>query len=320
MKVLHITNLYPFDEHPTYGIFIKEQIDSLTDVGIQNDVIFINALQKGKMEYLKTIPMIRKLAKSFDIVHCHHSFCGFSTTQLAGISKPVVTSFLNIVGGESKSPFIEKLINKRVIDGSAAFIVKHDPTISKTYPSKGNYVPNGVDTEKFFPVSEVEACKKLDLPVKDYALFVSSGSRDRPQKRYDIFRQVVDILNSQYHHNLEELLLIKTERHLVPYYFNASKLHLLTSGFEGSPNSVKESLACNRPVVSTDVGNVKHMIGDISGCKVSSSLDPQEIAELAHQALMYQGEFQGRSALAAKKLDMASVAGTIKSIYTNLLQ
>ncbi len=76
MKVLHITNNYPTNEYPIFGIFVKEQIDSLTELGVTNEVFFINGREKGKKEYIKSIFRLRKFLnnKKYDIIHCHHAF------------------------------------------------------------------------------------------------------------------------------------------------------------------------------------------------------------------------------------------------------
>ena len=82
---------------------------------------------------------------------------------------------------------------------------------------------------------------------KKYILFVSSNFI-RKQKRLDIFLKTIKHLKLNYpKYNFEPLLMINEERSKVPYYFNATDLHLLTSDFEGSPNSVKESIFCNTP-------------------------------------------------------------------------
>ena len=86
----------------------------------------------------------------------------------------------------------------------------------------------------------------------------------RKEKRYDIYKKVMELLQSKYNFTtIEELHLVNVSRDLVPYYFNASDLHLLVSDFEGSPNSIKESLACDIPVVSTKVGNVEEMLSGL---------------------------------------------------------
>ena len=74
MKILHITNNYPTKKHPIFGIFVKEQIDSLTNAGVENHVFFINGRELGKKAYLKGVVGLRKVIKNgdFDIMHCHH--------------------------------------------------------------------------------------------------------------------------------------------------------------------------------------------------------------------------------------------------------
>lgn len=141
----------------------------------------------------------------------------------------------------------------------------------------------------------------------------------RPCKRIDRYSETLSILQTKFKHdNLEPLVLTNTGRSLIPSYINASDLHLLTSDFEGSPNSVKECLACNVPVVSTPVGNVADMLNEIDGAYVSNSFDPNELAELSDKALRYSN-FTSRNAISDKGLDIESVAGRLLSVYKNML-
>ena len=55
MKVLHITNNYPTKNLPIFGIFVKEQIDSLSRQNIDCEVFFINGKENGKFEYIRAI-------------------------------------------------------------------------------------------------------------------------------------------------------------------------------------------------------------------------------------------------------------------------
>jgi len=66
---------------------------------------------------------------------------------------------------------------------------------------------------------------------------------------------------------------------------NAADVHLLTSDYEGSPNSVKECMACNTSVVSTNVGNVNELLNNVEGCFVSDNFDENELAELVNKSL-----------------------------------
>ena len=109
------------------------------------------------------------------------------------------------------------------------------------------------------------------------------------------------------------------ERKKVPYYFAASELHLLVSDFEGSPNSIKEALACNIPVVSTDVGNVRSMFGDIEGCYISETNEPEKIAQIVAKVLNENKKYNSRKYIFEKKLSINQKAMELYTIYCQIM-
>lgn len=316
MRILYITNNYPTPAYPIFGIFVKEQIDSLTDQGLKNEVFFINGREKGKLEYFKAIFKLRKFlkGKEFDVVHCHHALSGICFI-FSGQSKKYksVISYQNDPLHE-QGKYLYTFIRKRF---NAIILKNNSPVVDN---STVYYQPNGVNTNFFKPIPKEECIKKLKLRNdKRYILFVSSNYI-REQKRYDRFLEVLEILKSKYKlNNIEELKLINTERKVVPYYFNAASLHLLTSDFEGSPNSVKEAMACNTPVVSTNVGNVEELLRGVEGSWVSNTKNAEELAELAYKALQNNNECIGREHLIKNELDIESVAKKITSIYKKII-
>lgn len=316
MKVLHITNNYPTKNYPIYGIFVKEQIESLCKAGIDNEVFFINGIENGKNEYLKSIFHLRKFlkGKNYDIIHCHHTFsaCCFILSGYSNKFKSIISYQSDPLNehGILLFDFIKKHIN--------AIILKNNSTLIDNINIFNQ--PNGVNTDFFNPIHK-KLCKtmlNLDLK-KEYILFVSSNTI-RKEKRYDRFIDVFKILRYKYGmKNIEEIKLINVKRELIPYYFNAASLHLLTSDFEGSPNSVKEAMACNIPVVSTNVGNVSELLEGVNGSFVSKTSEPEELAFLAYQALTFKGEINSREKLIEKNLDTESVAKNIISIYKKII-
>ena len=60
MKVLHITNNFPTKNYPVFGIFVEEQVKSLTELGLKNEVFFINGREFGRKEYIASIIRLRK--------------------------------------------------------------------------------------------------------------------------------------------------------------------------------------------------------------------------------------------------------------------
>lgn len=99
---------------------------------------------------------------------------------------------------------------------------------------------------------------------------------------------------------------------------NAIDLHMISSDFEGSPNSVKECMCCNTPVVSTPVGNVPEMIGDISGAYVTKTFEAKELAESVDKVLKTEVPFEGRDKFLAKGYGMSDVAAELKKIYEEI--
>ena len=92
MKVLHITNNFPTKNYPVFGIFVEEQVKSLTELGLKNEVFFINGREFGRKEYIASIIRLRKKLRNggYDILHCHHAFSAiilFLTFRFFGFKK-----------------------------------------------------------------------------------------------------------------------------------------------------------------------------------------------------------------------------------------
>jgi len=314
MRVLHITNNYPSTKNPVFGIFVKEQIESLHLCGIDNDMLIINGRENGKVEYLKSICRINsRLSKNkYDVIHCHHALSAICyLMSMKSHNNNCVVSFQNDPVNEINR-FLYNWIYK-----------SFDKLILKSYNEndcdKIEIVPNGVDINFFVEMERSQARKKIGLENdKKYILFVSSNFI-RKQKRYDKFLEVIDILRTKYSvKDLEIIKLVNVDRSYVPIYFNAVDVHLLTSDFEGSPNSVKECMACNTQVVSTDVGDVRQLLSNVEGSYVANKGGSEELADLVYKAISYKNKINSREALIQKQLDMFSVANKIIKLYQSI--
>jgi len=170
MKVLHITNLFPTEDNVSYGIFVKEQIDSLQALGIDSEIIFINAARNGKFEYFKKILEIKERSKNFDIIHCHHTYSAFFTLFLARVKKPVVTSFLTQSGRDGKSKrfyHLKRYMYRYGQNHSRCYIIKDGSQTDLIYKDKEVCMPNGVDLDFFRETSRSESLEKLRLNKKE---------------------------------------------------------------------------------------------------------------------------------------------------------
>jgi teichuronic acid biosynthesis glycosyltransferase TuaC len=326
VKILHLTNLFPTKKAPAFGIFVKEQIQALGDKEIENKIFFINARENGKREYIRAIFRLKKLLKSeyFDIIHCHHIFSAIIAI-IAGYKGKMVVSFLTDAAYEIKLPYSEfytmPIIDRIVKRADAAIFKKSIPKHLRV-GQKCYYLPNGVDTD-FFSIQDKEISKKrlnLESNMK-YILFVSSNDLYRPEKRYDLFCKVLDHLKEDSPElKISELSLSNTRRDMMPLYFNAADIHLLVSDFEGSPNSVKESLACGIPVVARDAGNTKEMLNDLEYCSVIDTDDSLKLANEVRRVLALEIKREAIcDRIFEQGLDKHSKTTQLVDIYKNVL-
>lgn len=325
MKVLQVTTNYPTKSNPIFGIFMKEQVESLEPLGVENTIFFSNGSENnvgkkngGAWIHIKSIFKLswHLFTHRYDLVHCHSALSGMILLLSGGaFFKKCIISFQNDPDKEGDKkyfrilyPFFNKVIVKK-------------PTSYSSW-KKVVYLPNGCDSDFFRPMDKNECKQQLGLnPNKRYILFVDSNrSRNRTQKRKDRFDETMDILRTKYGHNdIEELVMIGVARKDVPTWMNACDLHLLSSDQEGSPNSVKECLFCGVPVVSTNVGNVVDLLDNMPSCYVSKDFSAETLAKAIDKAFNIKATSSDiREAIIKKGLDMNSVAEKLLNVYNYL--
>ena len=323
VRVLHVTNAFPYEGSIDYGVFIKEQIEAARDLGVESETVFINGREGGKKAYLKSRSKIHELAQKYDVVHCHHLYSGLATA-LALTGKPSVLSFLTDWPYEAEginSMMARTLLCTIGVHWADRVIFKSPVPKHLTDPKKFINLPNGVDETHFGVRDRGEARRRLGLDQDAiYLLFVSSKGYHRPQKRYDVFTATRDQLNERAgYEKYRELLLVKQPRDVVIDYFAAADVHLLSSDFEGSPNSVKEALCCGLPVVSRDVGNVRDMLEGLPRAVTLDSADPNLLADAVEDVLGQSADREAvRAAFLAKGLDRHSITRRLVGIYEEL--
>ena len=92
---------------------------------------------------------------------------------------------------------------------------------------------------------------------------------------------------------------------------------LMTSFTEGSPQVIKESLACGCPIVSVDVGDVAERISGITGCFVVVS-EAGPIADAIKKALAFPERTDGRNVILRNGLTNDQIAHRIVDVYKSI--
>ena len=327
MKVLQLTTNYPCKENPIFGIFMKEQVESVEKYGVENTIIFSNGLKSNpKIKFSASFIHLRTALRLFwhlrthkyDVIHCHNVLSGLILQIAHGLNNRNTVLSLQIdpeTPGSADQKYTKKLYHK-----FAKIIVKKQ---LKSKKEKFVYLPNGVNMELFRPLDKMECKRRLGLDLnKRYILFVDSNTfKARTQKRKDRFDEALEILRNKYgYDNLEPLVMTKTRREDVPYWMNACDLYLLSSDEEGSPNAVKECMACNVTVVSTPVGNIPDLFEGVKECYMTKTFEGEELAKYTDFVLKSKEKIDTRSQIIEKGLDMDSIACKLYNLYTDLSQ
>lgn len=292
---------------------VKEQGESLRKTGI--DIGYFTIQGKGVVNYIKSIFALKKYLKSnnFDLIHSHF----FLSSVVATVINPrkIVVS---LMGSDVYTSKIWNLFIKihHKLKWSATIVKSR--RMQEILGFNNLYViPNGVDLEKFYPVDKQLARNKIGWGNKKCILFGSWA--ERGPKNYTLAEEAVKILNN----DGVELITIKDIPHdLMIFYLNAADVLLMTSKHEGSPNIIKEAMACNCTIVTTDVGDVSWIIGDTAGCYLTS-FEAQDIAAKIKTALGYSEKdrkTKGRERIIELGLDSEKVAKIIISVYREVLK
>jgi glycosyltransferase involved in cell wall biosynthesis len=189
---------------------------------------------------------------------------------------------------------IQRCISRVMAKRADEAIVVSD-SLGKLLKRDYHIIPSGLDLESFKPAPKGEARQQLGLPLSKPLILFAASTLDNPRKRYGLATEAVDMLKGSYE---AELVVANNVPHSeMPKYMNACDALLLTSVHEGSPNVVKEALACNLPVVSVDVGDVAERIGAVDGCFVCRDQSAHSIASALSKVLDERRRVNGTDAI-----------------------
>jgi teichuronic acid biosynthesis glycosyltransferase TuaC len=310
-RVLVVSNMWPTPEDPSFGVFVRDQVAALRTAGASCDVLFLDG-RSSSLAYLWGVQALRRrLADgSYDLVHAHHALSGLAVWMagLGGSRLPWLLSHHGIEVFEGwQAPLARWLTGRAdrtlVVSEAMARRLGLHPT---------DVMPMGVDLRLFSPGRRLASRRELGLPC-DRALVAWIGA-DRPEKRLTLARQAVDALADD--GVPADLVVVSGRPHQeVPRWLAAADALLLTSAREGAPVVVKEALACNRPVVSTDVGDVGALLCGLEGCAVTDAT-PQALAAGLRRALSVP---RPQTRQAVEGFDLALLAARLLDVYRELV-
>jgi len=305
LRVLMITSDWPdWAGPPRTTHFIKRQAEFLKAAGVQVDVLHFHG-GKNVGNYLRAWLRARRQLRrqEYDLVHAQFGQSGllalpkrvplvvtFRGSDLLGILSDT-TGRLTWVGRLSQC--ISRFIARRA---DAVIVVAEHMKAFLPPAVSAEVIPSGLDLTLFRAMPQAEARRKLNLsPAGRLVLFV--GTPEKARKRYDLAKRAVELVDEAL--GAELVVAWRVPHTDIPTYMSAADVLICTSLQEGSPNVVKEALACDLPVVSVPVGDVPERLRGVDGCEVCVDDRPETLAAALERVLRRAERVNGRAAVTA---------------------
>ncbi|MDD6747084.1 MAG: glycosyltransferase family 4 protein [Paludibacteraceae bacterium] len=332
MRVLEVSrykNNYLGNQLP----FVTEQGKSLRKAGCEVEYFLVRG------NYVKAVLALKKKIREFkpDIVHAHFGLSAI-TAELQNLA-PIVTTFHN---GETLNWHVNLMSSLMSLRAKhVIYVAQHIRDLSYFKAKNYSIIPCGVPMEQMIITPKEEARKQLGWEAdKKYILFGGAFSNER--KNYKLLREAVERLamsderlgKSQESRvkSIECIEMKGLSRAECVLRMCACDLFALPSHSEGSPQALKEAMACNCPCLATDIADVKYLFGSEPGHFIlrnprktherwdadEKSLD--EMVELLKEALAFEGRTNGRQRILDLELSNEQVARRLIKIYESVIK
>ena len=291
--------------------FVVEQKNALQCAGVECDFFLVRG--KGICGYLKQLRPLKKKIALFqpDVIHAHYGLCGLLANMQRKV--PVVTTYHGSDINDRKA----FAFSRWAIRLSAWNIFVSRKTMDIAQPTmKYALLPCGVDLSELQLTSKAGARTKMHLEQdKRYVLF--AGAFDNPVKNAPLAKEALAGIGDP---NIVLLELKGYSREEVTLLMCAADVLLMTSYSEGSPQVIKEALACGCPIVSVDVGDVRERVEGVEGCFVAKTRGLDGLGTLLKSAMSFEGKTKGRDKIIADGLDNKSITEGLLMLYHRIVR
>jgi glycosyltransferase involved in cell wall biosynthesis len=301
--------MFPTEGRPSDGIFVKETVDILRAQGVDVDVFFIRGRRTPVKYGVGVLRLwLQVCRKKYDLVHAYYGYSGF-VACMQPIYPVVLTlcgSDVNLRSQRPVSRIAARLSARTIVQTSRMkhLLGKEDATVMHL----------GVNLDIVKPSDRRRAREVLGLSQEDlFALFPYDPLRR--EKRFGLFEKTIHEARAS-EPRLKPLIVTQAPKDRMPLYMSAADVLVMTSETEGSPNTIKEALACGLPIVSVDVGDVREVVEGVDGCWICDA-EEQALAGAVMKAVHF-GRTRGRAR--AEQLSSRMVGQKLVTLYEEVLQ
>jgi teichuronic acid biosynthesis glycosyltransferase TuaC len=325
--VLVVTNMWPDERRPVYGVFVKRQVESMRVSGTRCDVLYLRGYTSA---FAYPLAAVRFLLASFGwrgryrLVHVHAGETALAARFFVG--PPMLVSYCgdDVLGDprEDGSIPVVSRVRAAVVRFHAGLFratITKSPEMHNRLPPRlqrrDTVLPNGVDLEVFVPLDRAEARRRLGWDETEHVALFAATKPDIPRKR----RELAEAACAYASERIGPVRLHvagTTAPDEMPLLMSAADCLLHTSSLEGSPNVVKEALTCNLPVVATRSGDIAQLLDGVDPSFLCAA-DAAEVGEALVRCLRAGRRSNGRASV-EKTLSADVVAARLRVLYDEL--
>jgi len=312
-------------EESGFDPWLRSQIASLRRAGITVDSFVVYRAERGK--YARAIFRLRALLARtrYDIVHAHYGYSGIVAATQSRCPSMVTFHGDDLLGTPDEngqatawSRLWVQIHRRMALHVDAVITVSAEMARLLDRPDV-HVIPCGVDTELFVPRDRDEARARLGWDrQKRYVFFAANPAF--PLKCFPVARDAVEMLRRTCGSPIELVCAHSQPREVVPHeempwYMAAADALVVTAYWEGGPMVVKEALACNLPIVSVDVGDVRQVIGETRDCHIVER-EPAAVAAALAAVLDPPRRTDGRAR--AEAISSPRIAERLIAVYRSV--
>ena len=310
MRILLVARYKPgFQNH--IMPFVSEQGEAIRSLGHEVDFFLVEG--KGVSIYFTSKKRLLDKINAFkpDVIHAHYGLSGI--TAVLQNKVPVVTTFHN---GETLGFWQNFLSSTFSLKASYMIYVAQHIYEKAYFKRKKNYsiLPCGVNLDDCTIIDYGQARSELGFDAnKKYILF--GGAFENLRKNYPLLQDGIELLRRDDIVTIEMKGLARAE---VTKIMCACDLFALPTKSEGSPQALKEAMACNCPIMATDVADIKHLLGNVEGHYICS-FEPGNVADTLAKALDFGKRTKGRERIVELGLENHQIAKRLIEIYDKVI-
>jgi glycosyltransferase involved in cell wall biosynthesis len=301
---------------------VYSQARSLREAGVDLNVLTIRGYA-SRTEYLRAMGEIlrRNLDSGYDVVHAHYGHS--AVVARLEVRRPLVISYCgdDLLGTPAAGRPWEMSPRSRALAWSfaqlsrvaAATITKSremEEHLPRGARRRNHVIPNGVDLDMFRPLERAQARSMLGWPLEETTvLFAGNPAVER--KNHPLAERACELAAAR-RPNLRLRVASGVPPAEMPVWMSASDVLIHPAWSEGSPNVVKEAMACELPIVATAVGDIGERLSGLEGCHVLPP-EPELFAEALLDAAEHKPIVAARDAVS--ELSLARVARRVLDVY-----